>query len=257
MLLAIDVGNTNIVFGLFEKKNNGNLIGSFRLETRHSRTSDEYFALFQPNYLSITNKPSPITAIIISSVVPQTKYELEKFCKEHLKIKPTNVSDIKNKLGIKINIDNPEEVGADRLVNSVAAFSLHKKPAIILDFGTATTFDVIDNKGNYQGGVIAPGINLSIIALENTASKLPKISIEKPTRAIGKNTKQAMQSGIYYGYLGMIEKLIEEIKSELPKQKPLIIATGGLANFYKSSKIDVIDSDLTLKGLKIIYDRIL
>ncbi len=254
MLLTIDIGNTNIVFGFFnEKRSDYKLLGSFRVETRHNRTADEYFALFQPNYLAISN--SPVTAIIIASVVPQTKYEIENFCKKHLGLKPINISDIKDKLGIKINLDSPEEVGADRLVNSVAAYKLYKNPAIIIDFGTATTFDVIDGKGNYQGGAIAPGINLSISALQQAASKLPKISIEKPSKAIGKSTKQAMQSGIYYGYLGMVERLVDEIKRE-NKLKSTVIATGGLAKFYKSPKIDHVDDELTLKGLKIIYDKI-
>lgn len=258
MLLTIDIGNTNIVFGFFnEKISDHKVLGSFRLETSHNRTADEYFAFFQPNFEKISkkNKDSNITSIMIASVVPQTKYEIEKFCKKHLDIKPINISDVKEKLGIKINIDNPEEAGADRLVNAVAAYKLYKKPSIIIDFGTATTFDVIDGKGNYQGGAIAPGINLSITALHQAASKLPKISIEKPSKAIGKSTKTAMQSGIYYGYLGMVERLIEEIKGET-KEKPIVIATGGLAKFYKSPKINYIDDELTLKGLKIIYDKL-
>ncbi|MDX1949143.1 MAG: type III pantothenate kinase [Rickettsiales bacterium] len=254
MLLAIDIGNTNIVFGIFEGKKNGKFLSSFRFETRHNRTADEYFALFQPLFqkLNVKNK---ITKVIISSVVPQTDFEIESFCKKHLSINPTKVSEVKNKLNIEIKIDNPNELGADRLVNAISAYDLIKKSCIVIDFGTATTFDVIDENGNYIGGVIASGVNLSIKALQEATSKLPKIAIKKPNKAIGKNTIEAMQAGVYYGYLGMVERIIDEIKSENKNIKK-VIATGGLASFFKSKKIDLIDENLTLKGLQIIADMV-
>ncbi len=259
MLLAIDVGNTNIVFGIFENSKQSKLLKTFRLETRHNRTSDEYFSFFQPIYQKFIEensriKNNKISKIIISSVVTQIDFELENFCKNNLGILPIKVAEIKNKLGIKINIENPNEVGADRLVNAISAYNLVKKPCIIIDFGTATTFDVVDEMGNYNGGVIAVGVNLSLKALQDSTSKLPKISIKKPISATGKNTAHAMQSGLYFGYLGMVEKIIDEIKKENKNIKK-VLATGGLANFFKSPKVDVIDDNLTLKGLQIIANK--
>jgi type III pantothenate kinase len=202
-----------------------------------------------------------INDVIFSSVVPQANFEFEKFCSKYLEIEPINISQIREQLPINIDMDKPEEVGADRLVNSIAAYEKqkpnNKNPIIIVDFGTATTFDVVDinskSKPTYMGGAISPGIELSLAALHQKAASLPKISAAKPEKAIGKNTKQAMQAGIYNGYMGLIEKNIEEISCQLGKNT-LNIATGGLASLFKDcKKIDHIEENLTLEGLEIIY----
>jgi type III pantothenate kinase len=250
MLLTIDIGNTNIVFGFFNKEK---LVSTFRLETRHNISRDEFFIFISPflNRLKISEKD--IKKIIVSSVVPKLRFELEKFCETYLNKKPIFVSDIKNKLGLKIKIDKPEELGADRVVNSIAALKIYKKtPLIIIDFGTATTFDVVNEKGEYIGGAISTGINLSLDALQKATAKLPKITIEKTSKIIGSDTISAMQSGIYNGYASLVEGMVNKISKELSK-KPFVIATGGLASLFEDLKvIDVIDDELTLKGLRLI-----
>lgn len=250
MILAIDIGNTNTVFGIFDY--NGNLKGSFRAETRHNITIDEYNAFLTPCLEKIDTSYSDFNRIVISSVVPQVKYQTEKFCENYILKSPFFIEEKIEKLGVKIEIDNPNEVGADRIVNVISAYSKYKESMIIIDFGTATTFDIVSENGSYLGGVIAPGINLSLKALQENASKLPEISISRPDKAIGKSTKSAMQSGIYYGYLGLIENIVKELSQEIGK-KPVVIATGGLAKFYESSPfIDKIEEDLTLQGLYLI-----
>lgn len=253
MLLAVDIGNTNIVFGFYTGKK---LQKALRLETKRKASADYYKKFFQKNKIS----EDKIDNIIVCSVVPQTKNSFAKFCIDYFKVRPFDISENIDKLGIKIKLKNPKEVGADRVVNAIAYYKKYKKAGIVIDFGTATTFDVVDDNGNYLGGMISPGINLAIKALSDTAAKLPNIKIAKPTKAIGNSTVAAMQSGIYFGYLGLIEKSIAEIAGEMKKigirTKPKVIATGGLARFFEECKlIDSIEENLTLDGLFIINER--
>jgi len=251
MLLAIDAGNTNIVFAVFDGEK---LLGKWRLSTDISRTSDEYaialLELFKLEDLDLLK----IDAVVIASVVPQHNFALKSFCSDYLSKKPIMVDSKKIKTGITIKLNESSEVGADRIVNSLAAYKIYKKDAIILDFGTATTFDVISSKGDYLGGVIAPGIDLSIKSLHRAAAKLPEIAVKKPTKIIGKTTVSAMQSGIFFGYLGLIEGITERIKKEYGK-KMIIIATGGLATLFHGAtdSINYLEPDLTIIGLKEIY----
>ncbi len=249
MLLAADIGNTNIVFGLFDK--GGKLVKTLRLQTKRNASVKYYETFFKKNKLDKIK----FTSVIVSSVVPQTKKNFAEFCVKKLKLKPFEVADNLQKLGIKIKIKNPEEVGADRVVNAIAFFKKYKRAGVIIDFGTATTFDVVDSTGNYLGGMISPGVNLAVAALSAAAAKLPKVNISRPKKPIGKTTVDAMQAGIYFGYLGLIEHSVKEIASELGK-KPYTIATGGLARFFADSKaIDAVEENLTLNGLFIINQR--
>lgn len=253
MLLAIDVGNTNIVFAVFAGED---VRGKWRLSTDARRTADEYAILLKELFALEGITFADIKNIIVSSVVPQSAYALKTLCKDYFGRKPMVVGKEGIKLGLAIKTDSPAEVGADRLVNAVAAFKKYKKACIVIDFGTATTFDVVDGKGDYLGGLIAPGINLSLDALHRAAAKLPEIGVEKPKQVIGKSTVSAMQSGIYYGYLGLIEGSITRIRKEL-KKNLLTIATGGLAPLFAEATdaIDKADEDLTLYGLNEIYKR--
>lgn len=253
MLLAIDIGNTNTVFALFDQEK---LLGSWRLVTSAAKTADEYAAFFF-GLSRFHGLDKGVGDIIISSVVPETHFHIRQFCATYLKRQPVFIT--RDLLDIPVDLDRPDEVGADRLVNTVAVLAHYQAPAIVIDFGTATTFDIVGAGGRYKGGVIAPGINLSVSALAQAASKLPKISIRKPERAIGTNTVAAMESGIYWGYVGLIEGLIARTKLEMAAengdQKVLVLATGGLAGIFKDdiNLIDIVDNDLTLKGLSTIY----
>lgn len=254
MLLTIDIGNTNIVFGFFDGEE---LKLSFRLETRHNISRDEFYIAIKPFIQKLGINDNAFSGVIVSSVVPQIRFELEQFCENYLNQKCVFVSDIKEKLGLKINLKKPEEIGGDRIVNSIAALEIYNKaPLVIIDFGTATTFDVINGYKEYCGGVIATGINLSLNALEKAAAKLPKIEVEKTDKVIGDDTKSAMQSGIYNGYASMIEGLLNKIEQELG-EKPFVIATGGLAKLFEELEyIDIVDDELTLKGLRIIASNL-
>ncbi len=256
MILTVDIGNTNIAFGVFDSQDK--LSSSFRIETRIGRTKDEYHSHLNSCLEHSKVNYTDLNSVIVSSVVPNAKYEFTEYCKKYLKLTPIFIEDNIDKLGIKIDLNKPEEVGSDRLVNAISASEKHKNQnIIILDFGTATTFDIVDKLGSYIGGVISPGVNLSIEALQKATSKLPKISISKPKNVIGKDTKSAMQSGVYFGYLGLIEYTIMQIKAELKDDKALVITTGGLASFFSSSKlIDKISENLTLEGLNIIYKKL-
>lgn len=241
MLLAIDAGNTNIVFAIYEGQEQ---VEQCRLDTITGSI---------PEVINdIAQKYPEITDVIISSVVPKANDAFEKACSYLLKIDPIFVTH--DNIGIEIDLDNPEEVGADRIVNAVAVKAHYQSPAIIVDFGTATTFDMVDTSGRYGGGVIAPGINLSLKALEQAAAQLPDIKIEKPAKVIGKNTVDAMQSGIYWGYIGLIEGTIKRIADEMG-EKPFVIATGGLAPLFDkgTNMIEAVDGDLTMKGLVYIH----
>jgi type III pantothenate kinase len=253
MLLVIDVGNTNTVLGLYD---GDQLIHDWRIRTEIDHTVDEYgmliFNLYQSSRMK-TEKIKAVNAIIISCVVPPMLNILEPLCVKYFNVKPLIVGP-GIKTGMPIFYDNPKEVGADRIVNAVAAYDKYRQAAIIIDFGTATTFDYISPKGEYMGGCIAPGIMISSEALFERAAKLPRVELTKPKSVITKDTVSAMQAGIIFGYAGLIDGIVERMKAEI-KTKPLVIATGGLARVVASETkcIDKIEDMLTLEGLRIIY----
>ena len=259
MILAIDCGNTNTVFALYTVNNQINQLASWRINNDSKRTADLYYPwllkMFEISKFNITC----VTGISVASVVPETLVNIKSLIKKYFNVKTLIVNENILDLGIKVNIDNPKEAGADRLVNAYAAEKLKISPAIIIDFGTATTFDIVGKDGSYNGGIIAPGVNLSLEALYLATANLPKISLKPlidldPT-IIGKNTINAMESGIFWGYVSMIEGLIEKIKSVNKFSDYKVIATGGLSNLFKNSlkSIDVIIDDLTLIGLVKLY----
>ncbi len=253
MLLVIDAGNTNTVFAVFL---GDRLIGQWRMATDARRTADEYCVwLLQMMHYQKVN-PKEIKAAIMSSVVPQANFALRMLARQYFSTELLIVGEPGIELGIEVKIDRPREVGADRLVNSIAAWHKHKKPLIIVDFGTATTFDVVNKDGDYIGGVIAPGINLSLEALHKAAAKLPNIAIEHPARTIGKDTVSAMQSGIYFGYIGLIEGIVKRVMDEYGK-KMQVIATGGLGPLFAKATpvINTLEPNLIIDGLKLIYER--
>lgn len=249
MLLAIDIGNTNTVFALFDGEA---LLESWRCKTAGSRTGDEYAAFLNEMFSLSHAHWTDIEDIIVSSVVPDATMHIEGFCKKYIDSVPLFVGP--ENTSLVIDLDTPGEIGADRLVNAVAVVEHYETPAIVIDFGTATTFDVIDTGGIYRGGVIAPGVRLSIEALSNRTAKLPQVEIKKPPRIIGKNTGDAMRSGMYWGYIGLIEGIVEKIEQEIG-QDAYVIATGGLAPLYAQSTeaIQAVDEHLILKGLLKIY----
>jgi type III pantothenate kinase len=253
MLLTIDVGNTNTKLAIFD---DGVLKGQWRSATDTTRTADEY-AVWLTQLMELQGLTrTEIDAAIIASVVPETTFNLVTLCRRYFNTQPLIVGDPGVELGIKALIDHPQEVGADRLVNAVAAQARYGGPLIIVDFGTATTFDLVDRDGNYAGGVIAPGINLSIEALHRAAARLPRIGIGRPQSVIGRSTVPAMQSGIYWGYVGMIEGLIARIRAEYGGPMK-VVATGGLAPLLAEGTmvIEQIDPDLTLEGLRLLAER--
>lgn len=253
MLLAIDAGNTNTVFALCT---GDKIINSWRCQTSSGRTADEYAGFLMPLLARENKNFTDITDIIISSVVPEINFNLERFCKKYMGAEPFLVTPGETDFGLKILLDNPAAAGADRLINAVAVKAHYQTPAIVIDFGTSTNFDVIDGDGNHTGGALGVGLNLSLEALHRAASKLPKVDIAKPPAAIGKNTIHAMQSGLYWGYVSFINGMIEKLSAEL-EAPPTIIATGGLARVFKDDikNLDVIDDDLTLKGLIEVWKR--
>lgn len=258
MLLAIDVGNTNIVFAFYQDEE---LRCQWRAATNADRTADEY-AVWLTQLMALKGlTPGDVDEAIVATVVPQALFDLKSLCRTYFDCDPLVVGEDAT-LGIEVLIDRPSEVGADRLVNSVAAHAKYEGPVIILDFGTATTFDIIDGDGNYRGGVIAPGINLSLEALHMAAAKLPHIAVAKPAHAIGRGTTEAMQSGVYWGYIGLIEGLVTRIAAELGEETgdqtvPTVIATGGLAPLFAGGTdvIQQVDGDLTIRGLVEIQRR--
>jgi type III pantothenate kinase len=248
MLLAIDAGNTNTVFAVYEGEGQR---GLWRAATDTHRTADEY-AVWLIQLMSLKGiAPGDIQRAIISTVVPAALFNLTNLCQNYFGAQALVVGDPGVKLGISVNVPNPGDVGADRLVNAVAASIAYGGPLIVIDFGTATTFDVVGPGGSYEGGIIAPGVNLSMEALHMAAAKLPLVAVRRPQKVVGTNTVGAMQSGIFWGYVGLIEGLVARIKAEtgLPDMK--VIATGGLSSlfFNATDVIDLTDRDLTLRGL--------
>lgn len=252
MILVLDTGNTNIVLGVYDK---GELKHHWRMETYRQRTEDEYAMSVKALFTHAGLKFEDINGIIISSVVPPVMFPLEQMCRKYFNLRPLIVGP-GVKTGLNIKYENPREVGADRIVNAVAAIHDYGSPLIIVDFGTATTFCYVNEKGEYMGGSIAPGIGISMEALFDRASKLPRVELTRPDHIIGKNTVSAMQAGIVYGYVGLVEGIVRRMK-EHSKEEPTVIATGGLAELIASETqvIDIVDNFLTLKGLHLIYER--
>ena len=253
MLLAIDSGNTNIVFAVYDGQTRR---GEWRSSSDAKRTADEY-GVWLTQLMGLEGLTrSDIDAGILATVVPETLFSLRSLARKYFRCEAMVVGEDGVDLGVEVLLPTPEEVGADRLVNAAAAHSRYGGPLIIIDFGTATTFDVIDGDGNYFGGVISPGINLSLDALHAAAAKLPRIAVEKPKSVIGKRTVPAMMSGVYWGYVSLIEGLVARIKDEFgaPMQ---VVATGGLAPLFADATetIQHLDPDLTLRGLAEIHRR--
>nr|WP_314278552.1 type III pantothenate kinase [uncultured Peptostreptococcus sp.] len=253
MLLVFDIGNTNMVLGVYDGEN---LVRDWRINTDLNKTSDEYGVLIKNLFDASDISLSVVDAIIVSSVVPAVMHSLENFCRKYCNISPMVVGP-GIKTGLNIKYEDPKMVGADRIVNAVAAISKYNCPVIIIDFGTATTYCAVSKKGEYIGGAISPGVKIASEALFQKASKLPRVELVTPDTVICKDTVSAMQSGIIYGYAGQVEKIVGLMKKELQDESTLVIATGGLANMIskETDAIDVIDSNLTLEGLRLIYEK--
>jgi type III pantothenate kinase len=257
MLLAIDAGNTNVVFAVFEGDTKR---GSWRIATDARRTSDEY-AVWLMALMGMKGLTSGVVdAAILSSVVPAATPHLVRLCEDHFACTPMKVKDPDVDPGLLIKIDNPREAGADRIANAVGALAAHTPPLVVVDIGTGTTFDIIDAEGNFAGGIIAPGPTLALDALHRVASQLPKVDIRRPAQVIGKSTVGAMESGMFWGYTSMIEGLLTRIAAELsPTGTPTVtvIATGGLGRLFAEATplIHHFDGEITLRGLLLIHAR--
>jgi type III pantothenate kinase len=252
MLFVMDVGNTQTTVALFKGKE---AVHCWRLSTARQRTPDEWGALLQSLFHLHDLDINSVEAVAVSSVVPTADWPLRQMCSRYFKREPLFVAP-GIKTGIQILYDNPLEVGADRIVNAVAAGVKYEVPAIVVDFGTATTFDMLDDSGNYLGGVIAPGVAISAEALFSHAAKLPKVEISRPKRIIGKSTVGSMQSGLYWGYVSLVEGILKRMKREYGAVKT-VVATGGLAPLLAKDcpNVDAVDENLTLEGLRIIFER--
>jgi type III pantothenate kinase len=252
MLLVVDAGNTNTVMAVHDGRS---WVGRWRISTDASRTSDEYAVWLLTLLEKAGLRRDLISAAVIGTVVPAALYDLRRMCRDWFEVEPL-VANANLDWGFEIRIDNPHEVGADRLLNTLAGHQHYGGPAVVIDFGTATTFDVMDRDGAYLGGVIAPGINLSIEALHRAAARLPRIGIGRPQAVIGRSTVPAMQSGIFWGYVGMVEGLVARIQAEYGGGLK-VLATGGLAPLLAegTTVIETIDPDLTLEGLRLLAAR--
>ncbi|MGV8080620.1 MAG: type III pantothenate kinase [Syntrophales bacterium] len=252
MLLVIDVGNTNTVLGVFDGEE---LVHDWRIRTVTDHTVDEYGMLIFNLYKSSRMSSRAVSAIIISCVVPPMLNILEPLCLKYFNVRPLIVGP-GIKTGMPIYYDNPKEVGADRIVNAVAAFEKYRRDLIIVDFGTATTFDYVSKKGEYMGGCISPGLMISSEALFERAAKLPRVELSKPRSVVAKDTVSSMQAGIVYGYAGLVDGIVNRMKAEV-KSDPYVVATGGLAKVVstEAKSIDEVDDMLTLQGLRLIYER--
>ncbi len=250
MLLAIDAGNTNIVFAVYRGSEQLQL---WRFATDARRTADEYAALLTPLFQQAGLLFKGISDVVLCSVVPDATFHLAQLCRGYFSCEPLTVNH--DSIDLPVRLARPQEAGADRLVNAVAVKAFYSFPAVVIDFGTATTFDVVDASGAFCGGVIAPGVNLSLAALHQAAAKLPKISFQRPQTVIGADTVSAMQSGVFWGYVSLIEGMIARIQSEMGV-KPFIVTTGGLSTLFGNglSGVDAVDPDLTLRGLVYIYE---
>ena len=250
MLLAIDCGNTNTVFSIW---NGARLIATWRIATDHKRTADEYF-VWLSSLMTMRRVDATITDAIISSTVPRVVFNLRVLCNRYFDCRPIVVGKPECALPVAPRVDQGTTVGPDRLVNTVGAHDRHGGDLVVVDFGTATTFDVVDTDGAYIGGVIAPGVNLSLEALHMAAAALPHVDISRPAKAIGTNTVACMQSGVYWGYIGLVEGIVREVRRE--RDRPMkVIATGGLASLFAQDTelFHSVEDDLTMHGLVLIH----
>ena len=254
MLLAIEAGNTNVVFALYDGKA---ILHSWRCKTDSARTADEYASWLYPLFLQAGLSFEAVNDAIVSSVVADANFNIRRLCEKHFSCTPLIVGQDAIELDVKAKIKKPEEMGADRLLHAMAVKHYYKYPAIVVDFGTSTTYDVIDENGDHCGGTISPGVNVSMAAFRQAAAALPKVSIKKTDTVIGKDTVHAMQSGIYWGVISSVEGMITRISKEMGA-KPFVIATGGISSLFADGTpmIDQHDEDLTMKGLIATYNHI-
>lgn len=253
MILVFDVGNTNIVLGIYEGKK---LVNFWRIKTDAEKTSDEYGMIINQLFSHFGFKMSDVSAVVISSVVPPIMYTLEHMTRKYLFCEPLVVGP-GIKTGMNIKYDNPKEVGADRIVNAVAAYEMYGGPLIIVDFGTATTYCAISANGEYLGGAISPGVRISMDALFERTAKLPRVELVKPETVICKNTINSIQAGVIYGYVGQVDYIVRRMKKEIDAPNAKVVATGGLSKLIasESETIEIVNGLLTLEGLRIIYER--